>query len=313
MRTLCRALLLIALFVHQAAAQDYPSRTIRIVVAYPPGGITDTIARIVGQKISERVSQPVVVENRPGASGLVGSQAAMSAPPDGYTLLLATPTVEAQPRFDPTRDALPITMVARTSVVLSTKSDGPLNSVAALVAAAKQSPGKITFGTTGAGSINQLAGEWLAADAGIKMLHVPYRGGAPAANALLAGDIAATFLTASSVRALVDAGKLRVLAVASKERMAIAPSWPTFAESGYKIEASIWFGLFAPPKTSADVVNRLDRLVKTIVADQDIQKRFNDLGVDASVLSQDAFANMIRKETQAHLAVIKRAGIEFGN
>jgi tripartite-type tricarboxylate transporter receptor subunit TctC len=313
MRTLCRALLLIALFVHQAAAQDYPSRTIRIVVAYPPGGITDTIARIVGQKISERVSQPVVVENRPGASGLVGSQAAMSAPPDGYTLLLATPTVEAQPRFDPTRDALPITMVARTSVVLSTKSDGPLNSVAALVAAAKQAPGKITFGTTGAGSINQLAGEWLAADAGIKMLHVPYRGGAPAANALLAGDIAATFLTASSVRALVDAGKLRVLAVASKERMAIAPSWPTFAESGYKIEASIWFGLFASPKTSADVVNRLDRLVQTIVADQDIQKRFNDLGVDASVLSQDAFANMIRNETQAHLAVITRAGIEFGN
>jgi tripartite-type tricarboxylate transporter receptor subunit TctC len=313
MRTLCRALLLIALFAHQAAAQDYPSRTIRIVVAYPPGGITDTIARIVGQKISKRVGQPVVVENRPGASGLVGSQAAMSAPPDGYTLLLATPTVEAQPRFDPTRDALPITMVARTSVVLSTRSDGPLNSVAALVAAAKQSPGKITFGTTGAGSINQLAGEWLAADAGLKMLHVPYRGGAPAANALLAGDIAATFLTASSVRALVDAGKLRVLAVASKERMAIAPSWPTFAESGYKIEASIWFGLFAPPKTSADVVNRLDRLVQTIVADQDIQKRFNDLGVDASVLSQEAFANMIRNETQAHLAVIKRAGIEFGN
>jgi tripartite-type tricarboxylate transporter receptor subunit TctC len=237
----------------------------------------------------------------------------MSAPPDGYTLLLATPTVEAQPRFDPARDALPITMVARTSVVLSTRSDGPLNSVAALVAAAKESPGKITFGTTGAGSINQLAGEWLAADAGIKMLHIPYRGGGLAANALLAGDIAATFLTASSVRSLVDAGKLRILAVASKERMAIAPSWPTFAESGYKIEASIWFGLFASPKTSADVVNRLDRLVQTIVADQDIQKRFNDLGVDASVLSQDAFANMIRNETQAHLAVIKRAGIEFGN
>ena len=189
----------------------------------------------------------------------------MSAAPDGYTLLLATPTVEAQPRFDPTRDALPITMVARTSVALSTKADGPLNSVAALVAAAKQSPGKITFGTTGAGSINQLAGEWLAADAGLKMLHVPYRGGGPAANALLAGDIDATFLTISSVRSLVDAGKVRVLAVASKERMAIAPSWPTFAESGYNIQASIWFGLFAPPRTNSDVINRLDRLVKTIV------------------------------------------------
>jgi tripartite-type tricarboxylate transporter receptor subunit TctC len=204
-------------------------------------------------------------------------------------------------------------MLARTSVVLSTKADGPLNSVAALVAAAKQSPGKITFGTTGAGSINQLAGEWLAADAGLKMLHVPYRGGSPATNALLAGDIEATFLTASSVRSLVDAGKLRVLAVASKERMAIVPSWPTFAESGYNIQASIWFGLFAPPKTSSDVVNRVDRLVKTIVADQDIQKRFNDLGVEASVLSQDAFADMIRNETQTHLDVIKRAGIEFGN
>ncbi len=222
-----RALLLIVLCAHEAGAQDYPSRTIRIVVAYPPGGVTDTIARIVGQKISENVGQAVVVENRPGASGLVGSQAAMSASPDGYTLLLATPTVEARPRFDPTRDALPITMVARTSVVLSTKADGPLNSVAAFVAAAKQSPGKVTFGTTGAGSINQLAGEWLAADAGLKMLHVPYRGGGPAANALLAGDIEATFLTASSVSSLVDAGKLRVLAVASKERMTIAPSWPT--------------------------------------------------------------------------------------
>ena len=310
---LCRALLLIVLCAHEAGAQDYPSRTIRIVVAYPPGGVTDTIARIVGQKISENVGQAVVVENRPGASGLVGSQAAMSASPDGYTLLLATPTVEARPRFDPTRDALPITMVARTSVVLSTKADGPLNSVAAFVASAKQSPGKITFGTTGAGSINQLAGEWLAADAGLKMLHVPYRGGGPAANALLAGDIEATFLTASSVSSLVDAGKLRVLAVAAKERMAIAPSWPTFAESGYNIQASIWFGLFAPPKTNSDVINRLDRLVKTIVTDQDIQKRFNDLGVDASVLSQDAFANMIRHETETHLDVIKRAGIDFGN
>ena len=135
MKALCRTLLLIILCVHEADAQDYPSRTIRIVVAYPPGGVTDTIARIVGQKISESVGQAVVVENRPGASGLVGSQAAMSAPPDGYTLLLATPTVEARPRFDPTRDALPITMVARTSVVLSTKADGPLNSVAAFVAA----------------------------------------------------------------------------------------------------------------------------------------------------------------------------------
>ena len=137
MKALCSALLLIVLCAHEAGAQDYPSRAIRIVVAYPPGGITDTIARIVGQKISENTGQPVVVENKPGASGLVGSQAAISAAPDGYTLLLATPTVEAQPRFDPTRDALPITMVARTSVALSTRTDGPLNSVAALVAAAK--------------------------------------------------------------------------------------------------------------------------------------------------------------------------------
>ena len=315
MRTVGRALLLLlmALCGHEAAAQDYPSRTIRIVVAYPPGGITDTIARIVGQKISETVGQPVVVENRPGASGLVGSQAAMSAAPDGYTLLLATPTVEAQPRFDPTRDALPITMAARTSVALSTRTDGPLNSVAALVAAAKQSPGKITFASTGAGSINQLACEWLAADAGIKMLHVPYRGGGPAVNALLAGDIDATCLTASSVRSLVDAGKVRILAVASKERMAIAPSWPTFAENGYNIDASIWFGLFAPLKTSSDIVNKLDRLAKTIVADPEVKKRFDDLGVDASAISQGAFANMIRNETQSHLDVIKRAGIEFGN
>jgi tripartite-type tricarboxylate transporter receptor subunit TctC len=208
---------------------------------------------------------------------------------------------------------MPITMMARTSVTLSTRADGPLNSVAALVAAAKQSPGKIAFGTTGAGSINQLAGEWLAADAGLKMLHVPYRGGVPAVNALLAGDIQAAFLTASSIRALVDAGKLQVLGVASKERMSIAPSWPTFAESGYNIQASIWFGLFAPPKTSSDVINRLDRLVKGIVADPDIQKRFNDLGVDASALSQDAFANMIRNETQTHLDVIKRAGIDLAN
>ena len=313
MKLLCRTLLLLVLSAHQVSAQDYPSRAIRIVVAYPPGGVTDTVARIVGQKISESVGQPVIIDNRPGASGLVGSQAAMSAAPDGYTLLLATPTVEAQPRFDPTRDARPIAMTARTSVTLSTKTDGPLNSVAALVAAAKQSPGKISFGTTGAGSINQLTGEWLAADAGLKMLHVPYRGGGPAANALLAGDIEAAFLTASSVSSLVEAGKLRVLAVASKERMKIAPSWPTFAESGYNIQASIWFGLFAPPKTSSDVIERLDRLVRTIVADEAVQKRFNDLGVDASVLSQDAFANMIRTETQTHLDVIKRTGMEFGN
>src|SRR5262245_37687731 len=177
MKAFCRALPLIVLCSHAAAAQDYPSRTIRIVVAYPPGGVTDIVARVVGQKISESLGQTVVIENKPGASGLVGSQAAMSAAPDGYTLLMATPTVEAQPRFDPTRDAIPISMVARTAVALTTRTDGPFSSVAALVAAAKQAPGTITFGTTGAGSINQLAGEWFAADAGIKMLHVPYRGG----------------------------------------------------------------------------------------------------------------------------------------
>lgn len=209
MKILGRALLLVLCCTLESAAQGCPSRMIRIVVAYPAGGPTDTVARIIANKMAEAVGQPVVVENRPGASGLVGSQAAMGSAPDGYTLLLATPTVESKPRFDPTRDAVPIIMVARTSVALTTKTGGSLNSVAALIAAAKQSPGKIAFGTTGAGSINQLAGEWLAADAAIKMLHVPYRGGGPAVNALLAGDVQATFLTASSSRALVDAGQLR--------------------------------------------------------------------------------------------------------
>lgn len=294
-------------------AQEYPSRAIRIIVPYSAGGPTDTVARVVGQKITEAVGQPVVVENRTGASGLIGAQAVANSAPDGYTLLLAATTVEGLARFDPTRDAVPITRLAHTAVVVATRADGPLDSVAAFVRAAREAPGKISFGSTGVGSINHLAGEWLGADAGVKLLHVPYRGGSPAVNALLGGEIQATFLSASSVRSLIDAGKLRAIGVASKERMSIAPSWPTLAENGFNIQASVWFGLFAPPKTSPEIINRLDNLLKTIVASADVQKRFNDLGLDATTLSQDAFANMIRAETQVYLDVIKRTGIQLAN
>ena len=201
-----------------AHAQTYPSRNIRVIVPFPAGGITDIGARFVSQKLSEALGQPVIIENRPGASGTLGVDAVTKAAPDGYTILITTgdfitiPSLMPAAPYDPYKDLIPVTRIATAPLLLLAHPGSGLNSVADVIAKAKAAPGEVTFSTPGAGTINQLAVEWFALEAGIKLLHVPYRGGAGLANGLAAGDTALGATTLTSVKGLVDDGKIKVLA-----------------------------------------------------------------------------------------------------
>ena len=220
-----------------AQAQTYPSRNIRVIVPFPAGGIADIGARLVSQKLGEALGQPVVIENRPGASGTLGVDAVTKSAPDGYTILITTgdfitvPSLMPATTYDPYKDLIPVTRIATAPLLLLTHPGSGLASVKDVIAKAKAEPGKLAFGSPGHGTINQLAVEWLALEAGIKLLHVPYRGGAAMANGLAAGDTALGVTTLSSVQGLVDDGKIKVLAHA-QPRAALVPAgsgppWPT--------------------------------------------------------------------------------------
>jgi tripartite-type tricarboxylate transporter receptor subunit TctC len=237
-------------------AQTYPSRPIKVIVPFPPGGVADVTARLIAQKLSEALGQPAVIENRTGASGTLGAEAAAKAAPDGYTLLMTTgdfittPALMPRMAFDPNKDLLPVAMIAAAPLLLGAHAGGPVGSVNDLLAQAKAKPGTIAFSSPGTGTINHLAVEWLAIEAGLKLLHVPYRGGAPAATAIAAGDVPTGAVTISSAQSLIDAGKIKPLALMTKERPSFAPAdWPTLAQMGLAVDAELWVGLFVPAGT----------------------------------------------------------------
>ena len=221
-------LALCALLAAPASAQTWPSRNIHAVVPFPPGGVADIGARLVSQKLAEALGQPVVIENRAGASGTLGVDAVTKSPPDGYTILMTTgdfitvPSLMPATAYDPYKDLIPVTRIANAPLLLLTHPGSGLNSVKDLIAKAKAEPGKLAFGSPGDGTINQLAAEWLALEAGIKLLHVPYRGGAAMANGLAAGDTALGVTTQSSVQGMIDAGKIKAL-VDARPRAALVP------------------------------------------------------------------------------------------
>src|SRR5215813_12763067 len=298
-----------------AQAQTYPTRPIRFIVPFPPGGVADVTARLMGQKLGEALGQQAVIENRPGASGTLGADAAAKAAPDGYTLLLTTgdfittPTLMPKMAFDPNRDLIPITMIATAPLLLGAHAGGSIQSVKDLLAQAKAEPGKIAFSSPGNGTINQLAVEWLAIEAGIKLLHVPYRGGVPAATGVAAGDVPIGALTPSSAQPFIEAGKIKPLALMTRQRPAFAPDWPTLADSGMSVDAALWVGLFAPAGTPAPIVSRLDAEVGRILQDAAVRKRLNDLGTEASPLGQAAFAERIRRDADRYAKIIEQVGI----
>jgi tripartite-type tricarboxylate transporter receptor subunit TctC len=312
--------LLVAMLCNVAGARadDYPTHPVRMIVSYPAGGVADVTARIIGRRLGEMLGQQIVVENRPGASGTLGSNVAAKSAPDGYTLLLtpgdfiAMPSLAPQMAFDPDRDLLPIAMVTSTPLVVVANIDAPFNNVKELVAAAKARPDGIAYATPGTGSIDHVAGEWMAIEAHIKLLHVPYRGGPAAADGVAAGDVPLGVVSPSSVKALIEAGKVKVIALTGKKRPQSLPtSWPTLDENGLAVDAVLWNGLFVPTGTPPDIAEELEEAVTRILGEDKVKALLDASGIDAEVITGKAFAERIRSEIARYNEVIRLTGIKI--
>jgi tripartite-type tricarboxylate transporter receptor subunit TctC len=299
-----------------AAAQDYPSRPVKIVVPFPAGGSNDIIARILAQKLSERMGQQFVVENRGGAGGNIGAEAVASSEPDGYTLLLSAPgpltsnmALYKNLPFDPTKAFAPVALIAQVPIVLMVHPSVDVKNVKELIALAKAKPGTINFGSSGNGSTNHLAGELLKSMAGINIVHVPYKGAAPAMNDLIAGHIPVMFDNMPAVLPQVQGKKVNAIAVAGARRASAMPDVPTVAESGVPgFDASAWFGLVAPAKAPPAVLKKLEGEVAAILKMPDVQKRFTELGAEPGNVSGAAFGKFLADETVKWTKVIQTSG-----
>jgi tripartite-type tricarboxylate transporter receptor subunit TctC len=298
-----------------ARAQSYPDRPIRAIVPFPAGGVADAVARIVGQKLGDRLGRSIVIENRTGASGTLGAAIVAKSPPDGYTLLVTTgdfmtmTPIMPPLSFDPYKELIPITMLAAAPAILIANSNSGMNSVRDIVEAARARPGTLAYSSPGVGTTNQLAMEGLAIAAGIKLLHVPYRGGAPAATAVAAGDVPIGCVTPSSGEGLIQSGKVKVIALMTKQRPSFAPDWPTLADAGMDIDAALWVGLFAPAGTPAPIVNRLDAEAIGVLRSAEMQKQLAAIGTDSSPISQAAFAQRIKADAARYAVVIEKTGL----
>ncbi len=303
------------LWIGGAAAQTFPSKPIRLIVPYPPGGGTDTAARPIAQKMTESLGQAVIVDNRPGASEIIGTEAVARAAPDGYTLLLTTnafainPSLQPKLPYDSTRDFTPVSPLVTTPFMLVSSPRLQANSIAELVKLAKAQPGKLNFASLGSGTPHHLAMEWLKLLAGVDIVAVPYKGVAPGLAAVMAGEVELMFtgLTAGLVQ--VNAGKVRALAVTTAKRTPAAPQVPTIAEAGYpEYEALAWYGILAPAGTPAPVISRLNAEFAKALNAPDIRERFAKIGVDPAPGSPSDLLEMIRKETELWAKVIKATG-----
>ncbi len=297
-------------------AQDYPNRTVKIVVPYPPGGSNDVIARILAQRQSEDLKQQFIVENRAGANGNVGAASVATGDADGYTLFLTAPgpltinqTLYSKLGFDPSKDFAPIALVASVPIVLMVHPDMKAANVKELIAIAQAQPGKLNFGSSGIGSTNHLAGELLKNMGKVDMVHVAYKGAAPAMNDLIAGHIPIMFDNMPAALPQVAGNKVRALAVAGDKRAAAMPNVPTVAESGLPgFEASAWFGLVAPAKTPPAVLAKLTDAVNKALKSPDVVKRFQDLGAEPGTSSGADYGALLQAETKKWADVIKASG-----
>jgi tripartite-type tricarboxylate transporter receptor subunit TctC len=309
----------IAAFSIVAAAQEYPARPIRILVPFAPGGVVDTSTRILTQKMSERLGWNFVIENRPGGNGFIATTAVAKAPADGYTLLMAhtgefavNPALFNDVPYALERDFVPITMVSDAPMLFLAKSGAPFNDFQELVAAAKAKPGTITFSSPGNGSINHLAGEWFAHAAGIKLQHVPYKGGAPAAQAVGAGDVDLGVMGAPGALPFIKSGRGKVIGITTAQKSRLDPSWPTPRDAGIPdVDASIWVGLFAPKGTPQPAVDKLNAEVRKTLADPDLQKRYVEAGgAEAVGMSSAEFLARIKQDGERYRRVIKAANVK---
>nr|WP_243419639.1 tripartite tricarboxylate transporter substrate binding protein [Cupriavidus alkaliphilus] len=296
-------------------AQSFPARPVRLVVPYPPGGPTDIVARVVGQKLSERLGQPLVVENRPGAGGNIGAEAVARAAPDGYTLLVATTahainmTLFRKPGYDTRKDFAPVSLLTRGPLVLVTAPATPAASVAELIAMARGRPGQLTFASSGNGQSTHLAAELFNSMAGVRMTHVPYKGSAPALTDVMGGQATVMFDTMLSAMPFVRDGKLRALAVTGAQRSPAAPDTPTIAQSGLPgYEATAWNALLAPAGTPPAVLEAIAAALKSVLDDADVRARFATQGFAAEWTSPPATAKFLDQEIDKWARVVKASG-----
>lgn len=299
-----------------AGAQSFPSKPVALVVPYSPGGSADILARAVGQKLGEKLGQTVVVENKAGAGTAIGARFVAEAPPDGYTLLMGTVSSHAinpavtKVGYDPVRDFATVAALGSIPFVLVARPDAAFNSVADVIAAAKRDPGRIGYASAGPGTSNHLAGEMFAHAAGVKLLHVPYKGSAPALGDVLAGHVPLMFDLVTTAVPQIRQGKLKALAVTGAQRSPLLPDVPTVAEAGLPgYEVSAWFAVFVPAKVPSPVRKRLSDDAYAVLGTDEMKQRLRDLGMEPDSRDADAFAAYVRSEAEKYGAVVKQAGL----
>jgi tripartite-type tricarboxylate transporter receptor subunit TctC len=301
--------------IGSATALDYPTRPVRWVVGYPPGGATDIIARLIGQRLSERLGQQFVIENKPGAGNNIGTEAVINADPDGYTLLLVNPanyinaSLYTNLKFNVVRDIAPVAAFNRVPNVMTVNNDVPAKSVAEFIAYVKANPGKVNMASSGNGTSVHLSGEMFMMMSGAKMQHVPYRGAAPAITDLLGGQVQVIFDNMPSILQHVRAGSLRALAVTSAARAPQLPDVPALAESIPGYEASALFGVGVPKKTPAEIIEKLNKEINAVLAEPATRAKLIDLGGEPLIGSPEDFGKMIVAETEKWEKVVKAAGV----
>lgn len=306
-------------FCAAAVAQDYPTRPIRVLVPYAPGGVVDTMTRIVTNKMIERLGWQIVVDNRPGGNGFIAVGIAAKGSPDGYTILSAhtgefaiSPFVFKGVPFELERDFESVVMLSDAPMLVVVNSQSPINSFKDLVAAAKAKPGQVSFGSPGTGSVNHLASEWLSVAAGIKTLHVPYKGGAPAVTAVATNEVIWTIAGLPGVTPHLQAKRVKVLGITTAKRTAQTPDWPSAQEGGIPgVDASIWVGFFVPKGTPKSVINKLYAVSADMLKFPDVKERFAVVGGAETIGMPPAqFHQRVKQDAERYKKVVKEVGIE---
>ena len=299
-----------------ALAQSFPNKPVRIVVPQTPGGASDALARVIGQKLSERWGQPVVVENKPGAGGNVGTDYVAKAPADGYTLLMSYVGTQAingsvykSLTYEPYKDFAPVATLATVPFALVVNQTFPVKTAGELIAYAKVHPGAVNFGSAGNGSLNHLLGEMVNMSQGVKMVHVPYKGAAGALTDTIGGQIQMTFSSLPSVVGHIRSDKVRAIAVTGSKRSGAFPNLPTFAEAGIAgLELSPWFGLLAPAGTPEPVVRKINADIAELLRDRDVIDKFAQLGADPYATQPEQFSRILQDDIQKWAQVVKASG-----
>jgi len=301
------------------AESTFPSRPLRFVVPFAAGAATDNLARMLGQRLAERLGQPVVVDNRPGGGGTVGTAMVAKASPDGHTLLMASTSLAINATlyrdlpYDAVRDLTAISHVVNLPNALFTYPGLPASNVTELIAYARRNPGKVTYGSGGVGNAAHLAMELLAAKANVELVHVPYRGGALALTDIIAGRVSVMFISVYTAQAHVRSGKLKSLGVASLKRSAVVPDWPTLAEGGLPgFEFNAWYGVMSAGATPANLVTLLNREIVAIMRAPDVSARVITQGAEVVASTAETFANMVRDEVAKWAPVVKASGAQPG-